>query len=60
MLMALGGYWMGGFTVSAGLGLFTPLAGLGVWIGLAAGMVVVSVLLLLRWHRREALGLVRA
>lgn len=60
MLMALGGYWMGGFTVSAGLGLFTPLAGLGVWIGLAAGLVVVSVLLLLRWHRREALGLVRA
>ena len=60
MLMALGGYWMGGFTVSAGLGLFTPLAGLGVWIGLAAGLVVVSVLLLLRWHRREALGLVGA
>jgi len=60
MLMALGGYWMGGFTISAWLGLFTPLAGLGVWIGLAVGLVVVSVLLLLRWHRREALGLVRA
>ena len=60
MLLALGGYWLGGFTISAWLGLFTPLAGLGVWIGLAVGLVAVAVMLLRRWHRREALGLVGA
>ncbi|MFM2272241.1 MAG: hypothetical protein RL702_1306 [Pseudomonadota bacterium] len=60
MLLALGGYWLGGFTISAWLGLFTPLAGLGVWIGLAVGLVAVAAMLLRRWHRREALGLVGA
>jgi MATE family multidrug resistance protein len=57
MLIALAGYWPVGFTVSIALGFFTPLAGIGVWIGLAAGLVVVAALLLLRWHRRAALGL---
>jgi len=57
MAIALFGYWLPGFGLSLGLGLFTPLGGLGVWIGLAAGLVVVAVLLLQRWRRREALGL---
>lgn len=57
MAIALFGYWLPGFGLSLGLGLFTPLGGVGVWIGLAAGLVVVAGLLLHRWHRREALGL---
>ena len=57
MLLALAGYWLCGFATSVILGFFTPLAGLGVWIGLATGLVVVSVLLYRRWQRREALGL---
>jgi MATE family multidrug resistance protein len=60
MAIALFGYWLPGFGLSLGLGLFTPLGGLGVWIGLAVGLVVVAVLLLHRWRRREMLGLVPA
>ena len=57
MAIALFGYWLPGFGLSLGLGLFTPLGGLGVWTGLAAGLVVVAVLLLHRWRRRGKLGL---
>ncbi|MFM5894146.1 MAG: MATE family efflux transporter [Novosphingobium sp.] len=60
MLLALTGYWLIGFTTSAVLGFATPLAGLGVWLGLAMGLVVVSLLLLYRWQRRAALGLLPA
>jgi MATE family multidrug resistance protein len=31
----------------------TPLGGVGVWIGLASGLVVVAILLLLRWVGKE-------
>jgi MATE family multidrug resistance protein len=58
--IALFGYWLPGFGLSLGLGLFTPMGGLGVWIGLAAGLIVVAILLIWRWYRREALGLVPA
>ena len=57
MLLALTGYWLVGFGTSAALGFATPLAGLGVWLGLAAGLVVVSLLLLHRWQARARLGL---
>ncbi|HOB14015.1 MAG TPA: MATE family efflux transporter [Novosphingobium sp.] len=57
MLIALAGYWLVGFSTSLGLGFLTPLAGLGVWIGLAAGLVVVALLLLHRWSARDRLGL---
>lgn len=57
MVMALAGYWLFGFAVSAWLGLATPLGGLGVWLGLAVGLVVVAALLLWRWSARERLGL---
>lgn len=60
MAIALFGYWLPGFGLSLGLGLFTPLGGLGVWIGLAGGLVVVALLLLHRWRRRDRLGLVPA
>jgi MATE family multidrug resistance protein len=57
MLLALTGYWLVGFGTSALLGFATPLAGLGVWLGLAVGLVVVSLLLLHRWQARARLGL---
>ena len=60
MVLALAGYWLIGFTASAVLGFATPLAGLGVWLGLAIGLVVVSLLLLQRWQARERLGLLPA
>jgi MATE family multidrug resistance protein len=47
--------------VGAPLGLVlayaTPLRGSGVWIGLASGLAVVAVLMLVRWTRRTDLGL---
>jgi MATE family multidrug resistance protein len=57
MLVALFGYWVVGFGTAAALGFGTKLAGTGIWIGLAAGLLVVSVLLLWRWHARVRLGL---
>ncbi|MGH6785798.1 MAG: MATE family efflux transporter [Novosphingobium sp.] len=57
MWLALFGYWLIGFATSVALGFFTPLAGLGVWFGLAAGLVVVAGLLMVRWNRRAELGL---
>ncbi|MBW6522540.1 MATE family efflux transporter [Sphingomonas sp. RHCKR47] len=59
MLVALFGYWVVGFGTAAVLGFATPLAGTGIWIGLAAGLLVVSVLLLWRWSARDRLGLLR-
>jgi len=60
MIMALAGYWLVGFVVSAWLGLATPLGGFGVWLGLAVGLVVVAGLLLWRWNARESFGLLPA
>lgn len=60
MFVAIGGYWLIGFSIAAWLGLATPLEGTGVWIGLAAGLLVVAILLIRRWHRRGALGLLPA
>ena len=58
MVMALFGYWIVGFGTAIFLGFFTPLSGIGVWIGLAAGLVATSALLLWRWRKRETLRLV--
>jgi MATE family multidrug resistance protein len=57
MLYAALGYW--GIGTPAGLLLAFPggLGGAGLWIGLAIGLGAVSLLLLGRWSRREALGL---
>jgi MATE family multidrug resistance protein len=58
MWIAIFAYWVPGFGLAVGLGFGTPLEGLGVWIGLAAGLVCASALLLRRWSRRNTLGLV--
>jgi putative MATE family efflux protein len=58
MLFAGFGYWVAGFGTTIALGFYSPLAGQGIWIGLAAGLAVVSALMLRRWSRRDRLGLV--
>lgn len=60
MLVALFGYWVVGFGTAIVLGFRTPLAGVGIWMGLAAGLLVVSILLMWRWSARDRLGLTAA
>ena len=57
MLIALFGYWVIGFGTSILLGFHFGWEGVGIWTGLAVGLLAVSVLLLWRWWRRDALGL---
>ncbi|WP_179187107.1 MATE family efflux transporter [Sphingomonas sp. TZW2008] len=57
MLIALFGYWVIGFGTSILLGFRFGWGGVGVWIGLAVGLLAVSILLLWRWHVRDRLGL---
>jgi MATE family multidrug resistance protein len=58
MLFAALGYWGVGVPLSAALAFVAGLDGFGVWLGLAAGLAVVAVLMVVRWARRHALGLV--
>lgn len=60
MLYAAAGYWGIGLPLSVLLGFPVGLGGLGIWIGLAAGLIVVAVAMMLRWIRREPLGLMPA
>ncbi len=61
LVIALIGYWAIGAPVGLALGFATPLGGVGIWIGLAAGLAVVAVLLMARWLGWERRGfLVRA
>lgn len=57
MLYALVGYWGIGLPLGAALAFGTSLGGVGIWIGLAAGLAAVAVLMTIRWTRRERLGL---
>jgi multidrug resistance protein, MATE family len=56
LLMALLGYWAVGAPVGLVLGFLTPLGAVGVWVGLALGLAVVAILLLLRWIGKERRG----
>lgn len=58
MVYALFGYWVIGIGVGAGLAFHFGMGGVGIWIGLASGLGIVSLLMLGRWMRRTALGLV--
>jgi MATE family multidrug resistance protein len=60
MFFAAFGYWVVGIGVGAFLAFRTPLEGRGIWIGLALGLAIVAILMLWRWSRRDALGLVPA
>ncbi len=57
MAFALFGYWAVGMATAVTLGFGFDWGGVGIWTGLAAGLAVVSVLMLARWSARERLGL---
>ncbi|MDZ3830204.1 MAG: MATE family efflux transporter [Sphingopyxis sp.] len=60
MLFALLGYWVIGIGVGAWLAFERGWGGVGIWTGLAAGLGIVAVLMLVRWMQRERLGLLPA
>lgn len=57
MMIALFGYWVIGFGTSGVLGFYAGMEGVGIWLGLAVGLLVVSILLMWRWNARARLGL---
>jgi multidrug resistance protein, MATE family len=57
MAFAAFGYWVVGLLTAIGLGFGFGWKGVGIWTGLATGLAVVAALMLLRWLRREKLGL---
>jgi len=57
MLYAGFGYWVVGLGTGVGLGFGLGWDGVGIWTGLATGLGVVAVLMIVRWTRRERLGL---
>ncbi|MES2056848.1 MAG: MATE family efflux transporter [Pseudomonadota bacterium] len=57
MLIAAFGYWVIGFGTAILLGFTFNLQGVGIWLGLGAGLLAVSALLLWRWSARGRLGL---
>lgn len=58
MVFAAVGYWVIGIGIGAILAFPLGWRGLGVWLGLASGLGVVAILLVWRWARRAALGLI--
>jgi MATE family multidrug resistance protein len=58
MLYAALGYWGFGLPLSVLFAFRFGFSGLGIWIGLAAGLVAVAVVMIRRWMVRERLGLV--
>lgn len=58
MVVAFCGYWGVGLALAYSLGFVFGLRGIGIWIGLAAGLAVVAVVLTARFALRERLALV--
>jgi MATE family multidrug resistance protein len=59
MVLAILGYWAVGLPVAYILGFVVGWRGVGIWIGLAAGLAFVAVVLVIRFAMRERLGLLR-
>jgi MATE family multidrug resistance protein len=57
MFFAAFGYWVVGIGVGAWLAFRAGWNGVGIWTGLATGLGIVAVLMLIRWSMRERLGL---
>ncbi len=57
MVLAILGYWAVGLPIAYGLGFGAGWRGVGIWIGLAAGLAFVAVVLVVRFALREKLGL---
>lgn len=53
MLYAAIGFWGVGLPLGAMLAFHYGMRGVGIWIGLSVGLIVVAVLLLVRWLRRD-------
>jgi len=53
MLLAALGYWGIGLPLGAALAFSLGMGGAGVWLGLAAGLGTVAVLMTRRWMRRD-------
>jgi MATE family multidrug resistance protein len=58
MIFTFVGYWLVGIGVGVWLAFRAGWGGVGIWTGLALGLAIVAVLMLVRWTRRERLGLV--
>ncbi|WP_324806895.1 MATE family efflux transporter [Sphingomonas sp. LY29] len=58
MIFTFIGYWAIGIGAGAWLAFAQDWNGVGIWTGLAIGLAIVAALMLWRWNRREALGLV--
>jgi multidrug resistance protein, MATE family len=58
MIYAAIGYWVIGIGVGVTLAFPLKMRGLGIWLGLASGLAFVAVVLVIRWTRRAALGLI--
>jgi MATE family multidrug resistance protein len=58
MIFAGFGYWVIGMGTAVWLGFGLGWEGYGIWIGLAAGLAIVSVMMLWRWRRRDRIGLI--
>lgn len=58
MIYAVIGYWVVGAGIGLALAFPLGMGGVGIWLGLASGLAVVAVLVLLRWINREKLGLI--
>lgn len=57
MFFAAFGYWVVGIGVGKYLAFERGMQGFGIWIGLATGLAIVAVLMLMRWSMRARLGL---
>jgi MATE family multidrug resistance protein len=57
MLFAAFGYWVVGIGVGAWLAFSQGWNGVGIWVGLASGLGIVAILMLVRWSLRARLGL---
>ena len=56
-VIALIGYWIVGFPVSYLFGCPLGFRGVGIWMGLAAGLAAVGLVLTVRFALRDRLGL---
>jgi MATE family multidrug resistance protein len=59
MLLAIVGYWAVGMPVAWFLAFELDMRGIGIWLGLAAGLSFVALVLVARFAMRERLGLLR-
>lgn len=59
MLLAIAGYWLIGLPIAYIFGFVLHMRGVGIWLGLAAGLAFVAVVLVSRFAMRERLGLMR-